>query len=137
MVVNNCYSHISRPGHPQTRLLIYHGGINGVYEALYHKVPMVLLPIFADQPAMGGSGHQERHGRGLGQGQVDPRYCQECHRRSHQQSKVRTGFYEKHKLRGSIFRTEILRQIGQISLHCFSLQCLYFHLLRGQEPMTE
>ncbi|XP_071481645.1 UDP-glucuronosyltransferase-like [Diadema antillarum] len=40
-------------GHPQTRLLIYHGGINGVYEAIYHKVPMVLLPIFADQPAIG------------------------------------------------------------------------------------
>ncbi|XP_041456078.1 UDP-glucuronosyltransferase 2C1-like isoform X1 [Lytechinus variegatus] len=40
-------------GHPQTRLLIYHGGINGVYEAIYHQVPMVLLPIFADQPAMG------------------------------------------------------------------------------------
>lgn len=53
MVVNNGYFHISRPGHSQTRLLIYHGGINGVYEALYHKVPMVLLPIFADQPAMG------------------------------------------------------------------------------------
>ncbi|XP_071844452.1 UDP-glucuronosyltransferase 1A10-like [Apostichopus japonicus] len=35
--------------HPQVKLMIYHGGVNGVYEAIYHGVPMVLLPLFADQ----------------------------------------------------------------------------------------
>ncbi len=35
------------PGHSKTRLLIGHGGINGVYEAIYHKVPMILIPLVA------------------------------------------------------------------------------------------
>ncbi|XP_072045580.1 UDP-glucuronosyltransferase 2B15-like [Amphiura filiformis] len=36
-------------GHTQTRLLIYHCGSNGVFEALYHAVPIICLPLFADQ----------------------------------------------------------------------------------------
>lgn len=40
---------MSLPAHPQVKLMIYHGGVNGVYEAIYHGVPMVLLPLFADQ----------------------------------------------------------------------------------------
>ncbi len=34
-------------GHPKTRLFIGHGGINGVYEALYHGVPMLLIPVIS------------------------------------------------------------------------------------------
>ncbi|XP_038070217.1 UDP-glucuronosyltransferase 2C1-like [Patiria miniata] len=35
-------------GHPKTRLLIYHGGINGMLEAMYHGVPVVTIPLFGE-----------------------------------------------------------------------------------------
>ncbi|XP_077977058.1 2-hydroxyacylsphingosine 1-beta-galactosyltransferase-like [Glandiceps talaboti] len=35
-------------GHPKTKAFIGHGGMNGVYEAIYHGVPMVGVPIFGD-----------------------------------------------------------------------------------------
>ncbi|XP_072175900.1 UDP-glucuronosyltransferase 2C1-like [Diadema setosum] len=38
-------------GHPKARLLIYHGGSAGVHEAVYFGVPMVIMPLFGDQPA--------------------------------------------------------------------------------------
>lgn len=39
----------SVPGHPLTKAFITHGGTNGLYEAIYHGIPMVGIPMFADQ----------------------------------------------------------------------------------------
>ncbi|XP_048459670.1 UDP-glucuronosyltransferase 2C1-like [Rhincodon typus] len=36
-------------GHPKTRVFVAHGGTNGIYEAIYHGVPVVGLPLFYDQ----------------------------------------------------------------------------------------
>ncbi|XP_071496608.1 UDP-glucuronosyltransferase 2C1-like [Diadema antillarum] len=35
-------------GHPKTRLFMYHGGNNGFHEALYHGVPVIVIPFFGD-----------------------------------------------------------------------------------------
>ena len=37
-------------GHPKVKLFITHGGANGQFEALYNSVPMITMPMFADQP---------------------------------------------------------------------------------------
>ncbi|XP_063333380.2 UDP-glucuronosyltransferase 2A2-like [Pelmatolapia mariae] len=37
-------------GHPKTRAFVTHGGTNGLYEAVFHGVPLVGLPVFGDQP---------------------------------------------------------------------------------------
>ncbi|XP_059131136.1 UDP-glucuronosyltransferase 2B1-like isoform X2 [Peromyscus eremicus] len=37
-------------GHPKTKAFIAHGGTNGIYEAIYHGIPIVGVPLFADQP---------------------------------------------------------------------------------------
>uniref|UniRef100_A0A8C6XN74 UDP-glucuronosyltransferase n=1 Tax=Naja naja TaxID=35670 RepID=A0A8C6XN74_NAJNA len=36
-------------GHPKTKAFITHGGTNGIYEAIYHAIPIVGIPLFADQ----------------------------------------------------------------------------------------
>ena len=36
-------------GHPKTRLFIGHAGLNGIFESIYHGVPMILSPFFGDQ----------------------------------------------------------------------------------------
>ncbi|ESO01582.1 hypothetical protein HELRODRAFT_81526, partial [Helobdella robusta] len=36
-------------GHPSTKLFITHCGNNGIHEALYHGVPMLGFPLFAEQ----------------------------------------------------------------------------------------
>ncbi|KFO28211.1 UDP-glucuronosyltransferase 2B31 isoform X1 [Fukomys damarensis] len=36
-------------GHPKTKVFVTHGGTNGIYEAIYHGVPMVGIPLFYDQ----------------------------------------------------------------------------------------
>ena len=37
-------------GHPKIRMFITHGGLFSIQEAVYHGVPFVALPVFADQP---------------------------------------------------------------------------------------
>ncbi|XP_071855308.1 UDP-glucuronosyltransferase 2A3-like [Apostichopus japonicus] len=37
-------------GHNKTRLFFYQGGNNGLYEAIYHAVPLLVMPLFGDQP---------------------------------------------------------------------------------------
>ncbi|KAJ7985977.1 hypothetical protein DPEC_G00346050 [Dallia pectoralis] len=36
-------------GHPKTRLFVSHGGTNGIFEAIYHSIPMVGVPLVFDQ----------------------------------------------------------------------------------------
>ncbi|KAM7366066.1 hypothetical protein PAMP_015534 [Pampus punctatissimus] len=36
-------------GHPKTRAFVAHGGTNGMYEAIYHGVPILGLPLLFDQ----------------------------------------------------------------------------------------
>ncbi|XP_072889329.1 UDP-glucuronosyltransferase 2C1-like isoform X5 [Hemitrygon akajei] len=36
-------------GHPNTRVFISHGGTNGIYEAIYHGVPVIGMPLIFDQ----------------------------------------------------------------------------------------
>ncbi|PKK21120.1 UDP-glucuronosyltransferase 2A2 isoform X1 [Columba livia] len=36
-------------GHPLAKAFLTHGGTNGIYEAIYHGIPMVGIPMFADQ----------------------------------------------------------------------------------------
>uniref|UniRef100_A0A087XSB0 UDP-glucuronosyltransferase n=1 Tax=Poecilia formosa TaxID=48698 RepID=A0A087XSB0_POEFO len=36
-------------GHPKTKVFIAHGGTNGMYEAIYHGVPVLGLPLLFDQ----------------------------------------------------------------------------------------
>ncbi|XP_069768011.1 UDP-glucuronosyltransferase 2C1-like isoform X2 [Narcine bancroftii] len=36
-------------GHPKTRAFVAHGGTNGIYEAIYHGVPVIGMPLIFDQ----------------------------------------------------------------------------------------
>lgn len=36
-------------GHPKTKVFVSHGGTNGIFESIYHAVPIVGLPIMFDQ----------------------------------------------------------------------------------------
>ena len=50
LLINNFTEIHTILGHPKTKAFITHGGTNGIYEAIYHGVPMVGLPLFAEQP---------------------------------------------------------------------------------------
>lgn len=36
-------------GHPKTKAFVTHGGANGVYEVIYHGIPMIGIPLFGEQ----------------------------------------------------------------------------------------
>lgn len=38
-------------GHTVTKVFLTHGGLNSVLEGAYHATPMVVIPLFGDQPA--------------------------------------------------------------------------------------
>ena len=46
-------------GHSKIRLFITHGGLFSNQEAVYHGVPFIVLPIFADQPINAQKAHDD------------------------------------------------------------------------------
>lgn len=49
-------------GHPKARLFITHGGLFSNQEAVYHGVPLIALPVFADQPINAQKIHDDGYG---------------------------------------------------------------------------
>ncbi|KAF5926814.1 hypothetical protein HPG69_001445 [Diceros bicornis minor] len=37
-------------GHPKSKAFITHGGANGIYEVIYHRIPMMGIYLFVHQP---------------------------------------------------------------------------------------
>ncbi|CAH1402296.1 unnamed protein product [Nezara viridula] len=52
--------------HPNCRLFISHGGIHGLTEAIYHKVPLVMIPFVSDQFANAYFAEKEGFAKVLG-----------------------------------------------------------------------
>ena len=46
----NEYSFNDILGHSSAKVFVTHGGVNGYQESVYHGVPMVVIPMFGDQP---------------------------------------------------------------------------------------
>ena len=46
-------------GHPKIRLFITHGGLFSNQEAVFHGVPFIVVPIFADQPVNAQKAHDD------------------------------------------------------------------------------
>lgn len=46
-------------GHPKARLFVTHGGLFSNQEAVYHGVPLIVLPVFADQPLNARKAHRD------------------------------------------------------------------------------
>ncbi|XP_054278544.1 UDP-glucosyltransferase 2-like [Macrosteles quadrilineatus] len=49
--ISNWFPQQDLLGHPMIVGFVNHGGLHGLMEAVYHEVPMVLLPIFCDHSA--------------------------------------------------------------------------------------
>ena len=49
-------------GHRAIRMAILHGGANGIHEALYNEVPIIVLPHFGDQLSLAGRIHYNKLG---------------------------------------------------------------------------
>ncbi|XP_054761835.2 UDP-glucuronosyltransferase 2C1-like [Lytechinus pictus] len=50
-------------GHPKTKLMIYHGGANGINEIVTHGVPVLVMPLAGDQ--MGNAVRMQAKGMGF------------------------------------------------------------------------
>ena len=48
--------------HRATGVAILHGGINGLNEALYNEVPVIVIPSFGDQEVLAGRVHHHKYG---------------------------------------------------------------------------
>ena len=79
-------------GHPKIQLFITHGGLFSNQEAVYHGVPFIVLPVFADQPINAQKAHNDGYAIRLNWDELteetlygaiqiilsDPRYYVEC-----------------------------------------------------------
>ena len=50
-------------GHRAVGIAVVHGGMNGIHEALYNEVPLIVLPFNGDQ--MSNAGHVHYHSLGI------------------------------------------------------------------------
>ncbi|KAL5273749.1 UGT2A1.2 family protein [Megaselia abdita] len=50
ILINDWFPQNDILAHPKTKVFITHGGIQSTYEAVYHAVPILGIPIYADQP---------------------------------------------------------------------------------------
>uniref|UniRef100_A0A8D9FB16 UDP-glucuronosyltransferase n=1 Tax=Cacopsylla melanoneura TaxID=428564 RepID=A0A8D9FB16_9HEMI len=51
--------------HPSCRLFITHGGVHSAFESIYHGVPMLIIPVFADQKQNGQRAHEVGYGEAI------------------------------------------------------------------------
>ncbi|KAL1451627.1 hypothetical protein WDU94_005985 [Cyamophila willieti] len=51
--------------HPSCRLFITHGGVHSAFESIYHGVPVVIMPVFADQKQNGQRVHEVGYGEAI------------------------------------------------------------------------
>ncbi|CAJ0582494.1 unnamed protein product, partial [Mesorhabditis spiculigera] len=58
-------------GHPRLKLFVTHGGINGMIEAVHRAVPLVVVPMFADQFRNGRNAERRGIGKMISKLQLD------------------------------------------------------------------
>ncbi|KAL1451626.1 hypothetical protein WDU94_005984 [Cyamophila willieti] len=51
--------------HTSCRLFITHGGVHSAFESMYHGVPVLIIPVFADQKQNGQRAHEVGYGEAI------------------------------------------------------------------------